>query len=569
MQKLFFLALLFSHTLFAQDTALVKHYPQDYFSAPLSLTPALAGTFGEIRANHFHSGLDYRTNQRQGYPVYAAADGYISRMRVQIGGGGNILYINHPNGYTTVYMHLQKFNPQIFQYLRDYQYRKQQYDVDFPLLPVEIPVKKGEIIAWSGATGAVAGPHLHFEIRDTRTEMTINPQLFGYQIPDNVKPLINGLYLYELGDMPFDENTPRKAIPVTGTNGNYYGNEAAPIKINGDTGFGVITSDQNIPGGSKNGVYSIELCLDDKPVYLSTQEGFYFTNSRAVNSHIDYPLFLSSGKVVQKSFVEPGNPLTIYKTLVNRGIILLSDNQIHQLEYTVKDVKGNTSTLSFKAIFSDEIKRIEKMIPAVSIFKYARDNEYHADGINVKIPKGVLYSNLNFTYSVSPKPIQGFSKIHHIHNRLTPLHDVYSIELKPDSSLRSDLYNKTIIVNTSGVSQGGFMENGYVKTFIKTFGSFYIRVDTVPPVIRPINITNEKSMIGATKLITRIADNLSGIKTYKGFIDGKWVLMEYDYKSGNLWHTFDERTAAGKHSFKLVVTDAKDNTTTFDATFYR
>ncbi|HCN83354.1 MAG TPA: M23 family peptidase, partial [Sphingobacteriaceae bacterium] len=191
---LLFLLSFLSITAFTQEVPTSKAYPLSDFRQPLDLSPALASSFGEIRSNHLHSGLDYRTNQREGYPVYAVADGSVARLRVQIGGFGNAVYISHPNGYTSVYAHLQRFNARIAKTIKDYQYRTQCYDVDFPLLLTDIPVKKGEIIAWSGNTGGSEGPHLHFEIRDSKTEEIINPQLFGIEIPDKIKPVIRGLY---------------------------------------------------------------------------------------------------------------------------------------------------------------------------------------------------------------------------------------------------------------------------------------------------------------------------------------------------------------------------------------
>lgn len=288
-------------------------YPQNYFRPPLNLAPQASGSFGELRSNHFHSGTDYRTNQREGYPVYAVADGFVSRARVQIGGGGNALYIDHPNGYTSVYMHLLKYNHEIASIVKNKQYSDQKFAVDFSPGKNLLPVKKGEIIAYTGNTGGSTGPHLHFELRDTRTEKTINPQLFGLLIPDNIPPILSGFTVYRLGDVPFSENTPRENISITGANGVYKLNTAKPIPVNGNTGFGIIAIDPNSASANRNGIYSIELLLDGEPIFESILNSFYFHHSRAINSYIDYPTYILKSQRIQKSFVEPGNPLTIYQ----------------------------------------------------------------------------------------------------------------------------------------------------------------------------------------------------------------------------------------------------------------
>ncbi|MEJ6979202.1 M23 family metallopeptidase [Pedobacter sp. P351] len=563
------LNLILNQNLYSQDTLKSISYPQG-FRPPLDLSPSLTGSFGEIRSNHFHSGLDYRTNQREGYPVFAVADGYISRLRVQIGGFGNAVYINHPNGYTSVYAHLQRFNTRISQTVKDLQYRRQSFDVDFPLASIEIPVKKGDIIAWSGNTGSSGGPHLHFELRDTKTEETINPQLFGIKIPDNVKPILTGLYMYRIDQNPFSENTNNQYFQVTGSNGTYLLNKNPVINFNNQVGFGISVYDQQTPGGNKNGVYSIELLLDGKTIYTSVLEKFSFENSRAINAHIDYPALISSNRTIQKSIVEPGNPLAIYKEVKNNGIISLSDDAIHQLQYIVKDVKGNTSRLNFA--IQRNIKSVipQKRAEGIKLFRFTDSTDYITDKMKVAIPKGALYSDIDLKYSVNGRvPAGGYSFIHNIHTRLIPVHKNYHLWIKPDVSMSEELMGKAVIVDARGIYQGGVYENGYIRASPKAFGSFFIKADTAAPVIRPANISDGKSMAGISKIILKLSDNLAGIRSFKGTIDGQWVLFEYDFKTSTLWHTFEESLSPGRHHLQFTATDMKLNTSTYNATFYK
>lgn len=543
-------------------------YPQNYFIRPLDLPPVLSGNFGEIRTNHFHTGLDLKTNQREGYPVYASADGYISRIRVQIGGGGNALYVSHPNGFTTVYMHLRNFNERINMTLRTYQYRMQLFDVDFPLLSVEIPVKKGDIIGWSGNTGSSGGPHLHFEIRDTKTEEPINPQLFGIRIPDQVKPSISGLYLYHLNGEPFSEHTPRQTYTVTGSAGKYRLNPETVVIIGGESGLGIACSDKNSASENSNGPYSIELRVEDQTIYSSIWERFSFNDSRSMNSHIDYPAMITTGRRIQKSFIEPGNTLKIYKNVLNKGLLNFSDQNIRNAQYIIKDIAGNQSELNFKIKYSPGDTKPSKQITGTK-FKFDHSNEFDTAGLKLIIPLNTLYSDLNFVYKSSARPAGGYSPIHHIHNRLIPLNGPATLSIKVDDNLPIELQSKTLIVNLLKKTQGGIFENGFVKTEIRNFDSYYVMIDTLAPRIIPVNLSNGVSMVNIPRILFRISDNLSGIKSFNAMINGNWVLMEYEPKTGSLWYRFDESTYKGKNDFELTVSDMKDNLNTYKAIFYR
>jgi murein DD-endopeptidase MepM/ murein hydrolase activator NlpD len=553
--------------LFSKNT-----YPLVDFRSPLDISPpALSGSFGELRSNHFHSGIDFRTNQRQGYPIYAVGDGYVSRMRVQNSGFGLAVYINHPNGYTSVYGHMQRFSPRIAQQVKALQYGKKSYEIDEFPSAILLPVRKGEIIGYSGNSGSSGGPHLHFEIRDTKTEATINPQLFGIEIPDNIAPVISSMYVYRLNGKPFNEFTPKQYFQVTGGAGKYRLNSVNTISLSGEVGFGIITGDRHNGASGNNGVYAIELELDGQVVYTSAMEKFQFQNSRAINSHIDYPTYLNTKRSIQKSFVDPGNPLQIYTNLVNRGRITFADGRLHTLKYTVSDARGNQSTLTFNVQADSKAVIPSPAVAAIggNLFAYNQVNGFSNAQVKIVLPKGTLYNDLSFQYKTLPKPSgNAWSAIHQVHNTLTPLHTGFDLWIKADSSLLP-FASKALVVNTSRVSQGGLFENGFVRASPRTFGSFFIAIDTLPPVIVPVNISQGKKMTGISKMSFRISDSLSGLKSFNGYIDGHWVLMEFDSKTASLWHTFDSQTKAGKHIFELVVLDMKDNVKTYKIDFYK
>ena len=552
----------------AQNIIQTKSYPKNYFRYPLDLPPSTAGSFGELRPNHFHSGLDFKTNGTVGFPVHAAADGYISRIRVQFGGFGNALYITHPNGYTTVYGHLQRFAPEIEKLLKEKQYQLQNFEADIDVPPFQLKVCQGDIVAWSGNAGASEGPHLHFEIRDAQNQETINPQLFGLTIKDKVPPGLSTICIYNLGSEPFSEKTPRRFFGIKGGAGHYSLIKPQVIKVSGPTGFGITATDMNSTSFNHNGIYSIELKVDDQTVYTFAVERFAFDETHAINAYIDYPVFLTSRRFIQKCFILPGSKITLYPQSIDRGIINFTDNNIHNLSYIVKDIAGNVATLTIKVKSTPPKLQQPDAKPPTTFFHYDKQNEYSTDKVKVIIPTGNLYDDLDFAYATLAEKKGTYSEVHRIHNRLTPINDTFELWIKPDNSI-GQFADKAVIVNTDGVCEGGEYENGYVKAKVRTFGDYYIKVDTMPPTIRPINIREGANLSKMKRLSLKIGDNLSGIKSYAGKIDDKWVLMEWDYKTHVLSYSFDQTLSAGRHQFELTVTDFKDNIAHFSAKFLR
>jgi hypothetical protein len=550
----------------AQDVIQSKAYPKGVFQYPLDLPPSTAGSFGELRGNHFHSGLDFRTNRQTGYPVHAAMYGYVSRLRVQLGGFGNAVYLTHPNGYTTVYGHLDHLTPELAQAVRKYQYDHQSAEVDFRLQPFQFPVTKGQLIAISGNTGASGGPHLHFEIRDSLTEETINPQLLGLTIADNIPPAISGISIYHLNGKPFSENTPRNDLSVTGAAGNFRLTKPQTLFLSGDIGFGITANDMNSSSANRNGIYSLELKVDSRTVYTFAVERFAFDQTHAINGYIDYPAYIKARRWIQKCFVPPGSHISLYPQSEKRGVLSFKDTMLHDIEYVVKDIAGNTSSLKFQVQAS-----IPKDTPVNTFrgikFSYDKRNEFTKGPVKVVVEPGNLYDDLDFIYTLLPQKPGTYSATHSIHNRLTPVHSNFDLWIKPDASIGA-LANKAVIVNTLAGSVGGIYQDGYVKAKPAAFGDFFIKVDTIAPVITPLNIRNGVNLAAVRSITLKASDALSGIKSYSAKIDGKWILLQQDYKTRIFRYIFDG-IAPGKHVFEITVTDNKDNTAQYTAEFNR
>jgi hypothetical protein len=545
------------------------------FRSPLNLPFSFSGNFGELRPSHFHTGLDFRTNGQTGIPVYAAKDGYISRISVSPTGYGNVLYLSHPDGNTTVYGHLERFTPLVSEYVKDRQYYTESFKVNLTLSPGNFDVKKGDIIAWSGNSGSSGGPHLHFEIRNTESERALNPLFYIPGIKDNSPPKINAVYIYPLSENSHinRSRTKKRFETIVNQNGLKLKNTTV-VEAFGKIGLGIQAVDFYNGTGMRWGIYSANLLCDGKPVFGFRMNSLSFDKARFANSQVDYEEREINHRSVQRLYKQPGNQLDIYEPNVNDGILDLEDGKEHNIEIIVSDAFKSKSSIQFK-VLSKKLQITSIKNNSAKEFKYDVQNEFENDRVRINIPKGALYDNLMFIYSSKPKPLGCYSDLQQVHLKTVPLQKPYSLSIKVDD-LPRNLEDKALIVDFNKATGqknavGGTYSRGWVSSTHLEFGAFAVMVDTVPPSIVPLSIKDKMTLTENSKIRFRIDDNLSGIKSYRGEIDAKWVLFEYDAKSNLISYTFDKsRMAFGNtHHLSLIVIDNKDNRSEYKADFYK
>lgn len=538
--------------------------PGNYsFAAPLNFELFLAGNFAEVRSNHFHSGIDFKTQGEAGKPVHAAETGFVSRIKVEPGGFGKALYISHPNGYTTVYGHLQEFSPELTKYVTEQQYKKESFLVDLFPQADAFPYKKGDIIALSGNTGSSQGPHLHFEIRDSKTENTLNPLLFNFDIKDNLPPVILSINLYSLSGRPELKSSVK--YKATGSNNKYSITGIQPVAVDENFGVGIETVDYLNGSSNKCGVFSIKMFFDEELNFNSEIDEFSFAESRYINSFVDYAEFQKLGSSMYKTFVDPNNNLSVLHYVKNKGIIKIQDDNVHSVRFEIKDVAGNQSNLEFnvKRDLSKSAIQADLLPFYNAYFPYAEANKFEDENIIFMLPPKALYNNLYFTYESAPAKSNSYSRVHKIHNKNVPIHLNCKLYIKPET-LPDHLKPFAVISRVDGnmnSSAGGKWENGYLVASIRNFGDYTIKVDTIAPQITPLNFQPGQDLTKLDQIRFTISDNFSGISEYRGEIDGEWVLFEYDPKNRLLFHNLKYRplNPSSKHILKLEVKDAVGN----------
>jgi hypothetical protein len=536
-------------------------FPKADFIMPMRVPMNLSGNFGETRKSHFHMGLDIKTNEREGEPVVAVGDGYISRINVSPYGYGNALYITHPNGYTSVYGHLQRFSEPLMEVLRAEQYKNKSFATEFYPKPNQYLVKQGEQIALSGNSGGSGGPHLHFEIRDM-FERPINPLHFGYKVNDAVAPTVNALQIYSLDDAV--SNKPMRTTALRNV-GGYYTSVDPILQINATkVGISINTYDRMTNSTNSFGIYSILIKKDGVPIFEYKNDRHSFDEKRMIIAHLDYRSFLTQGfRAFHKTFKEFGNKLSAYPTKVDNGFIDLGDGKVHEIIAEVRDFNGNLSTVKINlqqnaiaSFFTKKSASYTKLLRTDSI------NLYETSACKLAIPPSCLIdpTPLSVDISASTSPAI-FSSILKLNEASEHLLDNYTLSIK--TTLPIDKSDKAVIVwkdeKGRAVTKKASYENGYATITPREFGAFYVSLDTVIPTIRPISFSTSKTMGGYKRWLFSIADNSSGIESYNVFIDDVWTLAEYDAKYRSLAVLNEKKLTSGKHLLKIIVADACGN----------
>jgi len=555
--KFSLLTLFFCPFIFAQT-----QYPKNDFRAPLDIPMQLSGNFGELRPNHFHAGFDLKTNQREGLSVHAIADGYVSRIKISTFGNGKCIYITHPNGYTSVYGHLQTTVDEIQEYVKKTHYKEKAYEIEMFLKPNELPVTKGQIIALSGNTGSSEGPHLHFEIRDSKTEFVINPLFFGFDknIKDTQKPTLTSLYVYPLDNATVNQSKQPLLVNMTlQKDGTYL---AGKVKTNGKIGFGINAVDNDDVSHNKNGVFNVSGFLNGNQNYNYQFNTYSFDEMRYINAFIDYSRYKKTSQRIQKLFMKTPFVLSIVKTDSERGIISAHPNLASTYRIEVSDYFGNQNSITVPIEY-DTATPLVQAEPVMSKYfiKYNKDSNFEKDNMSVFFPAGTFYEDFNMNFDVRNNKI-------YIHDDTVPVHSNFTITIRDTvypESLRDKLYIG------KGTSYNGTIRKGDVFTAkAKILGQYGLVLDTIAPVIRIAKPVEGKWISDQKKIDFTISDAASGIKSYNGYLNGNWVLFEYENKARRITHTFDnELLLDGENVLKIEVIDNVGNSAIFETRFFR
>ena len=538
------------------------------YGSPLDIPIYLSATFGELRPNHLHAGLDIKTQGVEGKKVYAVADGYVSRIGVSPYGYGNVLYITHYDGYTSVYAHLQRFSGEIAKYVKQYQYRNKKFASQIYPDADKFPVKKGDLIAYAGNSGGSGGPHLHFEIRHTASEKPVNPMYFGYKIDDNVRPLIQGVAVYPLGD----ESTLEGGIKpmyfdVTENIGRYSLKDRNFVYANGEVAFGIRTFDQVGTSTNKNGPYLYELFLDDELAFQVEADRFSDSEPRYVNSLLDYRRYKQKKTSYVRTETDPFNKLHMIE--VRNGTVTVAEGDTVNVRFKISDYAGNSSTARFKLVGTAPVE-VERPQHRRSEYFVKADGSLNSDitidDFSISMEKGTLFRDE--WIQTGQRDAKGCcSRIYRFGSEELTTFKPFTIRIRPDEKWADHPRKYIAYIDNSGKvsSLGGKMKNGCMEVETRSMGEYAIKIDSVAPSVRTSNFKDGQNVSTLKSLRFKISDDMTGVETYDIYLDDVWVLGQYDAKNALLYYEIDDKMKKGTNNVKVVVTDGVGNKKTLNA----
>ena len=563
LKPVFFILILLNVHISKAQLFVNKNYPQNYFIYPVAATRALAANFGELRPNHYHMGLDCRTDQVQNKKIFAAAEGYIAKVKIEPWGFGRAIYINHPNGLTTLYAHLNDFYPALENYVKQQQYKLKSWAVFLDIPANLFRVQQGDIIALSGNAGGSQGPHLHFEIRDTKTDKVLNPSLFGFPIPDDVAPDVFKLAVYDRCISTY-EQTP-KIFVLKKVNGVYVTTPSLIITKTDKVSFGIVASDRYTGSANKNGIYETVLYENDKPIVGFQLDSIGYDETRYLNAHIDYKYKSGGGSYIQHVSKLPGYNNSVYKIFNGDGVITIEDDSVHKMKILVKDAFGNTSVLQFTVQRNAKITETR----VKDSDTYFQPKAFHPGFINIfenatvrfYLPQNSLYDSMHFQYNETPGNT-GYT-VYHLHNTSVPLQRIFPISIKAATPLPNKMVMHRFANGKNdyarAVPESYGKETDWYKASFREFGSFELMIDTLPPAITPIGFKDGMNCSKQSRIVFVVKDNTEEIKNFTATLDGNWLRFSND-KGSRFIYEFDEMCPTGKHELKIIVEDQVGNT---------
>lgn len=546
---------------FAQSD--INGNPRNYFRNPLGIPMQLSANFGELRPNHWHMGLDIRTDSKENLPVYAAAEGYIAKVGIRPQSYGRFIIINHPNGLSTLYAHLNEFFFQLENYVTGQQYKQESWAVELAFTKDQFPVAKGTFIANSGNTGGSQGPHLHFEIIDNKTDKRLNPLLFNFPIEDYTPPAILRLAMYDRSKSVFAQTPVLFSVKNTGNGYTILQNKIIKTGLS-KVSFAIQSVDKMSGGGSNNGIFSASLSVDEEPQLRFVLDTIDYDETVYINAHIDYRYDYQGGAYLQHLSQLPGNRSRVYKQIKNDGVIHLTDTGLHLISIDVNDIEGNRSQLNFIIQRDDSLAKADFNQPFASKFVPNKKNELNKFDFKIELSALGLYDTVPaLYYRNNSLAFNAVSALHQLNDASYPLHDDIVVNIKPSKAIPEEWKDKLIMQRTGKGStiRKVVLQNGWMTANFSDFGSFQVVADLIVPQINNLGNGDTINLSAARSIVFTPTDNFGIVKNFRVELDSQWLRFTND-KSRNWIYKFDERCPDGVHQLSAIATDLAGNTTT-------